>query len=91
MLKLDERLLEKSEARYPGIVKQIMRFENATLPPCELCGSKDTADVQIGILGRTITIAAATTKFALIPNGPRPGLYRCNACKHYFGESAESS
>jgi len=54
------------------------------LPQCPRCGSKDTADVQCGIIGRTINIAAATTRFKLIPNGPAPGKYFCNACDEFF-------
>ena len=86
MLRFNERRLQETEALYPGILEQIMRFENATLPECPHCDSENTADVQIGIIGRTTQIAAATTKFTLIPNGPRPGRYYCQNCKQFFGE-----
>lgn len=56
----------------------------ADLPPCPDCGSEDTASVQIGVIQRTMNIAAATTKFKLIPNGPKPGPYFCNACDRFF-------
>ena len=46
--------------------------------------SEDTADVQVGIVRRTIQIAAATTKFKLIPNNPKRGSYFCNTCKKLF-------
>ena len=84
MLKVDKETLDQIEARHPGIIKQILRFEEAELPACAHCGSEDTADVQCGIIGRTIDIAAATTKIKLIPNPPKPGAYFCNACNEYF-------
>jgi len=90
MLKLNQNHLDDMERQHKGILEQIMRFENAELPPCLHCGSEDTADVQVGIIGRTIYISAATSKFSLIPNGPRPGRYRCNSCKKYFGEESEA-
>ncbi len=76
--------LEEMEKQHPGIIDQIMRFENADLPSCPHCGSEDTANVQVGIIGRTIYIKAATTKVSLIPNGPKPGRYFCNHCRKYF-------
>ena len=70
MLKADKERLEWMEKNYPGIKKQINHFEKAKLPRCSHCKSRRTADVQVGIIGRTIYIAGATTKFKLIPNGP---------------------
>ena len=84
MLKIANKELDRLEKQYRGIARQIRQFENAVLPQCPRCGSKDTADVQCGIIGRTINIAAATTKFKLIPNGPAPGKYFCNACNEFF-------
>ena len=84
MLKVDATWLEKMEVKYPGICETIRQFEDASLPACPHCRSEDTADVQCGVVGRTIAIAAATTRFALVANGPKPGRYRCNACKVYF-------
>lgn len=84
MLQLSDEELWDLESSYPGIREQVMHFENAVLPICLKCGSVDTADVQIGIVGRTITICGATTKFKLIPNGPRPGRYFCNTCGKFF-------
>jgi len=84
MLKADKETLDALEARYPGIGQQIHRFEEAELPTCPCCGSEDTADVQCGIIARTTHIAAATTKFRLIPNPPKPGAYFCNSCREYF-------
>lgn len=87
MLKINQAALEQMEKQYQGIIGSIMRFENAELPSCPHCGSGDTASVQVGIIGRTIYIAAATTKFKLIPNSPKMGEYFCNDCKRFFGEA----
>jgi len=84
MLKIKPEVFPIFEKLYPGITETSMRFENAVLPPCSKCGSPDTADVQVGIIGRTIHLAGATTKFHLIPNGPRPGSNFCNNCEQYF-------
>jgi len=89
MLKVDKKELEDMETRYKGIIEQIMRFENADLPSCPHCQSNNTADVQVGVIGRTMTIGAATTKFKLIPYGPKPGRYFCNECRKYFGLAAD--
>ena len=72
------------EEGYPGVKENINWFEKADLPRCSRCGSDDTATVQCGIIGRTINIVAATTKFHLLANGPKPGEYFCNACRKYF-------
>ena len=90
MLKVNQKTLDEMERQHEGILKTIMRFENAELPACPQCASEDTAAVQVGVIGRTIYIATATSKFTLIPNGPRPGKYRCNSCKQYFGEVEKS-
>lgn len=84
MLKMDDKTIEEMEKQRPGIKELIHRFEAANLPPCPRCGSEDTASVQVRIVGVTIHIAAATTKFKLIPNGPPPGQYFCNQCREYF-------
>jgi hypothetical protein len=91
VLKVNDKTIDRMEEQHPGIKEQIFRFENAELPPCSHCGSEDTADVQVGIIGRTIYIASATSKFTLIPNGPKPGSYRCNSCKKYFGEEQDDN
>lgn len=84
MLKIDKKTLNHMERQHPGIGKTILYFEEAKLPVCSRCGSTDTASVGCGVIGRTIYLASATTKFKLIPNGPRPGEYFCNACDEYF-------
>lgn len=73
------------EERYPGITEDIRYFENAVLPPCPHCGSEDTASVQVGIIGRTININAATRKFFLVPNmSDKKGKYLCRQCGKFF-------
>jgi hypothetical protein len=83
MLKVSQEDLDRLESQYSGIVKQIHQFENASLPSCPKCGAIDTADVQVDVIGRTTNIAAATTKFKLLPND-RPSKYFCNVCEEYF-------
>lgn len=84
MLKVSKKELEFMESQHSGIIEEILLFENATLPSCPHCGSNNTADVRVGIIGRTIYIASATTKFQIVANGPKPGKYFCNVCKKYF-------
>ncbi|QDS99061.1 hypothetical protein [Adhaeretor mobilis] len=84
MLKVSEEELDAFEQDYQGVKKMILGFESASLPSCANCGSEDTASVQVGIIGRTTRIAAATTKVHLRSNG-RPGDFFCNSCREYFG------
>jgi hypothetical protein len=84
MLKVTKAELDKLEGIYPGIVEQINRFENAVLPPCTSCGSYDTAQVSVGLVGRSINIVICTTRIRLMPNGPKPGEYACNTCRTFF-------
>lgn len=72
------------ERNHPGITEQIWRFMQKTNPVCELCGSVDTAEVQIGVIGRTLAIQSATTRVKFIPWGPPPGQFFCNTCRGYF-------
>ncbi|MDZ4851488.1 MAG: hypothetical protein SGI77_19535 [Pirellulaceae bacterium] len=85
MLKIDDRTLASLEEQYPGIRESIRKFDAADLPDCAPCGSDRTSRVLTGIIGRTINIAAATTKVKLIANGIGPGGYYCNACERFFG------
>lgn len=85
MLKVTEDELVRMEQRYDGIISQVRRFDEASLPPCAHCRATNTAAVQVGVVGRLIAICAATTKVTMIPNGPRPGAYRCNVCRAFFG------
>ena len=86
MLKIDQAALDQMEQQYPGIEHSVHHYEQATLPACPRCGSEDTAIVSSGIIGHTIAIAAATTKFKLIPNNPKPGSYFCNVCEDFFNK-----
>lgn len=70
MLKADQQTIDDMEKRYPGVREMILRFEEEELPICPRCGSENTADVQLSMIGRTIIIAAATTKFKLVPTVP---------------------
>jgi len=85
MLNLNEEELRELEKRYKGIIEQIDRYESAELPACPKCQSSDMAQVGVGVIGRTINIAAATTKFHLTPNGA-DGKYFCNSCRLYSGK-----
>jgi hypothetical protein len=84
MLMTSEEGLDFMEERDPGIKKNILDIENAVLPACVHCGSDDTASVGMGLVGRSMRIAGATTKYHLIPGGPRPGAFFCNSCREYF-------
>ena len=83
-LRIDQKRIDELEKQYPEIAKDILGFEDAILPSCAHCDSEDTATVQVGVVGRTINIALATTKFRLIPNGPKKGKYFCHSCKEFF-------
>jgi hypothetical protein len=85
MLKVDEFWLREAEKLYPGIRRSIAYYEGLDLPPCPTCGAVDTASVSAGIVGRSIHVAAATTKMRLLPDG-HSELYYCNACGRYFSE-----
>lgn len=84
MLRIDKEALDRLEAKYPGIGASIRAREESALPACSRCGSRETASVGHGVIGRTINLAAATTKFKLIANGPALGKYFCNICGKYF-------
>jgi hypothetical protein len=91
MIKLDPEALERLESQHPGVTEQILRFEKATLPICGRCGSDDTAEVNVGIVGRSIAIASGTSKFTLIPDGPKPGRFWCRACSEFFDDQGLKS
>jgi hypothetical protein len=81
---MNQNELDHLEKDYPGIGETIRRIEGRVLPACPRCGSASTATVHCGIIGRTIALAAATTKFTLVANAPAPGRYFCKACRAYF-------
>lgn len=85
MMKLPQNRLAEIEADYPGFLESLSRFESLDLPPCDHCGSPDTAAVQAGFVGRTFQLAQSTTKFHLTPNGSTEGSLWCHACRRFFG------
>ena len=72
------------EQVYREIYDQFMRKE---MPLCTLCGSMNTASVQVGWIRLTIRLAATCPKFKLIGNGPKPGEWFCNSCQQFFNTS----
>lgn len=82
MIKVNDESLNNMEEQYPGIKKQIFDYERQKIPACRFCKSEDTAQVEFGIIGRTINIAAATTKFKLGAKGNKRQY--CNACSKFF-------
>jgi hypothetical protein len=84
MLMTSEAGLDSLDKDHPGIKKSILEIEAKVLPACAHCGSDDTASVGIGIVGRSMRIAGATTKYHLIAGGPKPGAFFCNSCREYF-------
>ena len=86
MLRVPQEALEQFEEKYDGIILQIMRYEYAELPSCPHCGSANTAQVGIGIIGRSVYISAATTKYCIIANGPKPGEYFCSDCRKFYDD-----
>lgn len=85
MIKISFRQLRQAEHGYPGILKAIRHYEEASIPGCPSCGSCRVAVVGIGIVGRSLTLAAATDRLYLLANGPAPGSYWCRGCENYFG------
>lgn len=84
---MDQKFIKRCEGYerdYPGITQSIWKFEQMTLPRCIRCGSADTADVQIGVIGRTMAIRTATRKSKFIAWGPLPGRFYCNPCHKFF-------
>ena len=85
MLKRSIEKLMKTEVDYPGFIQSVIHFETMDLPDCPFCGSPDTASVQAGVIGRTIALAGATTRFKLVANREGRPAYYCNRCEEYFG------
>ena len=85
MIRIIDEEIKKLESQYPGITEQIWCFEQSDLPACPVCGSSDTASVQVGIIGRTIAIGSATTKVHLMGNVNDRGIHFCNVCRQQFG------
>ncbi|MEQ8174387.1 MAG: hypothetical protein ABRQ26_04880 [Syntrophomonadaceae bacterium] len=83
MIRVSTEFLEQMESFYPGISDIIYYFDSLDLPICPKCGSENTASVEVGVIGQTLVLAIATTRFHLLPKS-KPGDYHCNDCKVYF-------
>lgn len=83
MLKVNEEWILAAEEKDPGFRKTLDYYEALNLPPCPTCGSIQTAKVSTGLVGRSINLAAATTKIMLVPNG-HPAGFHCGDCDHFF-------
>ena len=83
MQTMDDDSIRELEEQYPGFRESLEAYESADLPPCPMCASTTTAKVITGLIGRTINLAAATTKVKLVPKG-HPGDFHCEACDQFF-------
>ena len=84
-LQISNDALNKLNDQYEGIRDQILSFEAMELPQCVSCGCEDTAIIQVGVIGRTMNIAIATSKIKLVSNANSDhGKYFCNACETFF-------
>ena len=86
MLKLNQEELDRLQKKYPLIGDMIRVRDAKQLPACLHCNSHDTAGVEVGIVGYSVNLAAASTKAELLPGGHKPGEYFCNGCQKYFGQ-----
>ncbi len=73
MLTLDEEVLDNLEHQHPGILKTIQHYENADLPACPQCRSKDTALVSCGIVGRSDQWCCREHKNEVASESPEAG------------------
>ena len=88
MLRYSEKQLRRVETNYAGVRESIEYYEAMDIPTCPSCASDDTALIQVGLIGRTMTIAGGTTKFKLIPYRREPKWKKkffCRACEETFG------
>jgi hypothetical protein len=83
MLKVTSARLVELESSYPGLTETVEYYEALELPSCRACGSSNTAQVSAGLVGRSMAVAAATTKIRLVPNRGN-GKYYCNDCDRWF-------
>jgi hypothetical protein len=90
MIKVDESFIRGVEERYPGFRETLEYYESLRVPRCAACGSDATAKVVSGLIGRTMHLAAATTKVKLLPNG-RPTDFFCTACDRVFSADSPAS
>jgi transposase-like protein len=90
MLKVSKARIRAAEERYPGFKDTLDYYEAQSLPSCPLCGSAETAKTATGVIGRTMELAAATTKIRLVPNGPHAAFY-CETCDKLFDAATTTS
>ncbi len=83
MIKVSQEELDQLEENYPGFKETLYRYEKKRIPHCIHCQSEDTSLVCVGVIGRTINLAAVSSKVHLRANN-KPGKYYCNTCKKYF-------
>lgn len=83
MIKIDKQRLDKAEEQNLGFIDMMMAYENADIPACPFCSSRNTARVCVGLVSMSMLLAASTTKVHLRANG-KPGEYFCNCCKKYY-------
>jgi|JI6StandDraft_1071083.scaffolds.fasta_scaffold23039_3 hypothetical protein len=87
MLKLTAAALSDLEKHYPGIQAQIASMEDTPSGPCPDCGRVDAARIIIGSTGRTLALAAASSRCHLLPNGTdeTQGMaWFCHPCQKAF-------
>lgn len=87
MVKMNEEWIRQAEIAYPGFRKTLNRYESMTLPACPACQSTNTATVATGIVGRSISLAAATTRVKLLRNPFGDEQFYCNDCETFFDET----
>ena len=85
MVKVNEQWIRAVEQVCPGFRATLNYYESLALPPCPKCGSLNSAIVSAGLVGFSIHLAAATTKFKLLPNG-HPADFHCADCGDFFNE-----
>ena len=83
MINFSEKDIAKAEEQYPGFRETLMSCDAVITPPCPDCGSEDTAVTGCGVVGRSIYLAAGTTKYKLICNKSL-GDFFCNPCNKPF-------
>jgi len=84
MITIDEETIAKAELQYPGFRESLLRFDAKIIPPCPSCKSEDTASVTVGVVGRSIAFAVATSKLKLVPNRRGKEDLYCNNCNTFF-------
>ena len=86
MLKIDYKELERLDRYYLGLKDQVIHLEGKDMPAYPHCGSRCTALVGVGVVGRSLQMAVSTTRFRLWANGPRQGKFACASCRCFFDD-----